>query len=167
MNERWVRVEGHEMYEVSDLGRVRSYKVRRGRHADGKLPHILTPVFAGTRHAVKLDGEMQYVSSIVARAFMGETPEGCYICHIGDPLDNSLDNLVFKPSPASLRDHDSWCRRLSSEVVIAIRNDRAAGVKHRALADKYDVGLATVHRVCWGKVYGRVGGPITNGRLSW
>lgn len=75
MTERWLPIEGHPGYEVSDLGRVRSLdraivctngvrKVLKGK--------ILAFVFRNGYHAVCLGaGHPKYVHRLVASAFLG------------------------------------------------------------------------------------------------
>lgn len=102
MDERWKQVRGHEgMYEVSNLGRVRSLdrtiisKNGRSRRFSGK---ILSPVLDGSgRLRCRLSGgEFRRVHVMVAEAFIGERPSGMLVCHNdGDPFNNNVTNLRY------------------------------------------------------------------------
>ena len=109
MKESWQPVPGYEgLYEVSDLGRVRSLdrlvvrKNRWGSRATHQLKgRVLRPGPGGSnRLQVNLSKEnvswVVPVHKLVALAFIGPRPEGLDIDHInGDFRDNRLDNLEY------------------------------------------------------------------------
>jgi hypothetical protein len=106
--EEWRAVPGFEgIYEVSDLGRVRSLKryvpFRTGPHA-GSLKLIHERILVGspdrygypTVDARHPDGKrhMMRVHQFVLRAFVGEPSPGQECLHgNGNPRDNRLSNL--------------------------------------------------------------------------
>lgn len=93
--ERWLPVVGHEGYEVSDLGRVRSY-LKSGKGARRvAMPHVLVPLRRAGYHAVHLRaGPVHAVHRLVLEAFVGPRPEGMQACHgNGNAADNRLANL--------------------------------------------------------------------------
>lgn len=97
MNEEWRRIPGHPDYEVSDLGRVRSWK-QSGR--GGPPPRYLAGgTSAGYRHVLLLtDGRRTtgFVHRLVALAFLGPRPDRHETRHLnGDKLDNRLSNLAY------------------------------------------------------------------------
>jgi hypothetical protein len=91
MQEVWRPIVGFEgLYEVSDLGKVRS--LRRCP------PKVLACYMSGSnsqRLAVKLGrGNGKYIARLVVEAFIGEIPEGMQVNHIdGNPLNNCVTNL--------------------------------------------------------------------------
>lgn len=100
--ERWVPVPGHEgIYEVSDLGRVRSvprvatHRNGSSRRVDGKIRRLVPN---GRYLKVQLstaDGSRRthWVHRLVLLAFVGDAP-GMNACHgNGDGRDNRLVNL--------------------------------------------------------------------------
>lgn len=98
--ERWLPVPGwEELYEVSDLGRVRSLTrwtpagTRKGRMM--KMNVDPSGYFQlGFRRNGK--NRTQKVHQLVAAAFLGPRPEGMEVRHLdGDPLNNRLDNLAY------------------------------------------------------------------------
>ncbi|GAA1148019.1 hypothetical protein GCM10009651_35920 [Microbacterium natoriense] len=103
MTERWAAVVGFEnLYEVSDLGNVRSIDrevtysnggVRRyeSRVLTGRVTasgHVRVSLYGGTR------GRDHFVHRLVLESFVGPRPDGMEGCHEnGVPGDNRLTNL--------------------------------------------------------------------------
>lgn len=101
--ERWLPIPGHDGYEASDHGRVRSVD-RVIRDSLGRVRrlrgYVLSPVLAGSRDprwTVTLNGQRRrWVHRLVLSAFVGECPPGQEGCHDnGDPFDNRLGNLYW------------------------------------------------------------------------
>lgn len=113
--ERWLPVVGYEgLYEVSDLGRVRSLNrlvpcrggkqaVRRGRilrqHIAKRTGRPNVSLARDGVHATTV------VATIVLTAFGGPRPEGQVGCHNdGDPTNNCLSNLRWDTQSENIRD---------------------------------------------------------------
>lgn len=164
--ERWLPVVGWEdLYEVSDLGRVRSLPrvvERRGKYeAHVRISgRILKPSYDGPRATVGLcrDGKSQTFSvhRLVTRAFLGPCPEGMEVCHgPAGRLDNSLTNLSYGTHlkncgedmrrdgtiPAGIRNASAI---LTDEIVLECRARAAAGESRRALAIEFGVAEDTI-----------------------
>jgi hypothetical protein len=94
--ELWKWVSGFENeYEISSLGRLRSYKgknsriLKGGRTKYGYRVHILSKGRKG-------DYLSTYIHTLVAYAFIGPRPTGQEIRHLDGCGDNSaLDNLAY------------------------------------------------------------------------
>ncbi|WP_458317136.1 NUMOD4 domain-containing protein [Mycolicibacterium brisbanense] len=115
--EVWVPVRGYEgLYEVSDLGRVRSLdrdvpskvpgKTMRLR---GRLLKQRGPSKRRHHYAVALhsDGHRRdaLVHRLVLESFIGPCPEGLEGCHRNDdPSDNSLSNLRWDSRGSNQKD---------------------------------------------------------------
>lgn len=94
--ESWKVVPGFELYEASDLGRIRRKENKR------VLSPYLSKGGGGTnvshRHEVNLaiygDLNTKLVHRVIAMTWLPDYGEDCTILHInGDKLDNRLENL--------------------------------------------------------------------------
>lgn len=166
--ESWLPVVGYEgLYEVSDLGQVRSLDRTdcRGKSCTGVL---LVPMSWGDYLWVRLsrNGRRQarHVHRLVLEAFIGPCPEGMEACHgPGGSLDNSLANLRWDTHAANMEDqrqHGTKAlgeghgnAKLTDVEVDEIRRRVAAGESQRAVAA--DLGVHNtlvsfiVRRVYW------------------
>ncbi len=102
--EDWRAVPGFEdLYEVSDLGRVKSLarlKRGRGNRMNPLRERILkaTPCYGYLQVGLSEDGQVTYkkVHALVLTAFVGPRPEGMESRHLnGDRRDNHLANLCW------------------------------------------------------------------------
>lgn len=108
--ERWVPVFGYEgIYEVSDIGRVRSLDRRdnRGRFRRGVI--LKRHVWEGGHLAVVLckHGTERFVSvhRTALESFVGPAPEGTEGCHNdGNPANNKIANLRWDTHAENMRD---------------------------------------------------------------
>lgn len=116
MVETWLPVPGWEdLYEVSDLGQVRSLsrmvKTRGGgqRISPGK---VLTPgtYDDGHKHVTFTTPGIRrtyQVHKLVLLAFVGPCPEGLQVRHLnGIPDDNRLENLTYGTPAENMADRD-------------------------------------------------------------
>jgi len=168
--ERWLPVGGYEgLYEVSDLGRVRSLP---RFHAGGR---VLKPGTSGPRAMVGLcrDGRSRTfaVHILVARAFLGPCPDGMEVCHgPAGRLDNRLTNLSYG---TKFKNNGEDKRRdgtlligirnagalLTDEVVRECRIRVAAGESRRALAREFDVSDTVIRKAVAGIAWRHVVQP--------
>ena len=108
--ERWLPVVGYEgLYEVSDMGRVRSLRrvTRDGQQIKGRiLKERLLPT---GRPKVSLcrDGSTvdAYPYRLALEAFVGACPDGMEALHYDDdPNNNSISNLRWGTRTDNMRD---------------------------------------------------------------
>lgn len=163
--ERWLPVVGWEgLYDVSDLGRVRS---------ESRLGHpgrTLKPFTSGQYGylAVKLcrdgGGVTAYVHQLVAQAFVGPCPPGQQVRHgPGRYLDNRLANLCYGTPAEDAEDkvRDRSANRgeknkhakLTWAIVADIRSRAAAGELQADLATEYDVSGPSISLIVAGKTW--------------
>lgn len=129
-DERWLPVVGLEgLYEVSDLGRVRSLVKRLGRRiksARGQPRILVGKVLRNGYREVLLTppGEKRVyrlVHNLVLLAFVGPRPPRTVGCHwSGDKSDNSLTNLRWDAQAANCQDN----------IRLGVRQGQLAGVDH-------------------------------------
>jgi len=168
--ERWLPVVEYEgLYEVSDLGRVRSL---RRWHAGSR---VLKPGYDGSAAQVGLSREGRRrtfkVHILVARAFLGPCPDGQEVCHgPAGRRDNRLVNLSYG---THLKNNGEDKRRdgtlpvgvlnpraiLTDEIVRECRARAAAGEPCRALAREFGVGDTAMLRAVAGTTWRHVAQP--------
>ena len=100
--EEWLQIMEHPGYEVSNLGRVRSY---RQLNNDGG-PRVLRPGASKKGHqSVSLRGKMRLVHQLVLEAFVSARPPGLLALHRdGDPANNCIENLYWGTYSDNLND---------------------------------------------------------------
>lgn len=170
--ERWLPVAGYDGYEVSDLGRVRSWKVRGGTRA--AEPSQLRPARQDGRRYVSLSrpGSREWrrpVSQLVLEAFVGPRPPGAKLCarHLsGDVGDDRLANLAWGTHAEALHDRvragharprwsgaDNPNAALSREQADEVRALLAGGARAADLCARYCVSETVVRGVKAGRSY--------------
>lgn len=99
-SEAWAPIPRHPDYEVSTLGRVRSWKT----YGPVK-PRILVTHMEGGYVRATLSRAQRRVHQLVLEAFVGPRPEGLLTRHLdGDPTNNRLDNLAYGTPSENMRD---------------------------------------------------------------
>lgn len=121
--EEWLPVVGFRFYEVSSLGRVRSWKLRRGR---GSLAPSPTVVYSGLRVGypsvtLRQDGKQHrlHVHNLVLAAFVGPRPEGHVARHFPDDTKTNvrLSNLSW-----STHSQNALDKRVHGTAAVGLRN---------------------------------------------
>jgi hypothetical protein len=163
VTENWRPVPAHPGYEVSDLGRVRSYRNRQGHPT--RTPRLLSPgQVRGYRH-IKLGRSHQTkVHILVLEAFVGPRPDGMVCRHLdGNPMNNRLSNLRWGTPEENYADrhlhgtHNTGSRNgralVDEEAAAAIRQRTAAGEKHAAVAEAFGVKRGVVAHISAGRTW--------------
>lgn len=169
----WKQISWAPGYEVSDGGRVRSWRTNGGRVARPK-PKYLKPDSDRMGHlrvTLSVGGvtTRRMVHVLVLEAFVGPRPPRQHGCHNnGNPADNRLENLRWDTASGNNRDkeaHGTWqgrennpAAKLTDEQVEAIKVRLGNGEKHRDIAAVFGVSKSTVTRInkghgkgSWGK----------------
>lgn len=168
--EEWRAVPGYEgLYEVSDLGRVRSCDrtiMQRSKHGT-MHPHpikgrILRPGASGNfgHRTVALGrGNSKMVHALVAAAFVGPRPVGLDVCHKNsDGGDNRASNLYYGTRSDNNRDASrNGKRKLSVEAVHSLRRrNTGRSADALALSKEYGVCVSQIWNVWTGRHYSHV-----------
>ncbi len=182
--ERWLPVpEWEGLYEVSDLGRVRSLDrmVAHGRTmAQFRRGRVLAPgLGAGYRKnghtrggpylslCLCRDGKRHRfnVHTLVARAFLGPLPTGHEVCHgPGGALDNRLANLSYGTHSKNSgedrrRDGTVVAAKLTDKIVLECRDRAARGWPIVMLASEFGVAGRTMSSAINGRTWRHVPMP--------
>ena len=153
--EEWRPVLGHDGYEASNLGRVRSVdrwierKTSRSWFKRGRI--LRAPLDHGYPRT-----RIGYVHDFVMRAFHGLPPDGMWVAHNdGNPSNNRLDNLRYAmPSENAMdrvahgtanRGSRNGFAKLTEQQVLAIRNSKDK--TQTALAKEFGVSLMCINTV--------------------
>jgi hypothetical protein len=163
--EEWRRIPGiHDGYEVSNLGRVRSWLLcghGAVRRRSSPRQRKLVPCVKDGYLAVVLTGDskkltLHKVHTLVLLAFVGPKPYPAAECrHLdGDRTNNRSDNLVWGSHKENVEDqarHGTFTTgernagaKLTNQQALAIRASRLRG---KDLALKYGVSQATISRI--------------------
>lgn len=155
--EIWKAVIGHEMYDVSSEGRVRSWK--NGKWGRRPEPATLKPSLGNMGYLrVNLDGKVRLIHHLVLESHAGPRPDGFEGAHFnGDKMDNSLDNLRWTSPKGNGEDNARMgvskgelhgMHKLTDD---AVRDIRKREIAYSEYAERYGVSVATVRRVIKGK----------------
>lgn len=173
--ESWKPIPGFTGYEVSNLGRVRSYRTNKtecgykGWHISSKPQRILRQTISGGNYELVCmignDGKKhtKRIASLVLLAFVGPPSPDLEICHNNDiKTDNRLCNLRYDTHLNNMR--DSYINKRSSKLshghVRKIRERYAGGENARVIATDFNICAKTVHDIGSGRTHKYAPGPI-------
>jgi hypothetical protein len=166
--ERWLPVVGYEgLYEVGDLGHVRSLGRRKG--TQGNL--VLKPWLSGyLRVGLSRDGKetVIFVHILVLEAFGGPRPGGQQARHgPGGKLDNRLVNLCWGTRSenqmdrvrdgTSNRGERSPRRKFTEAIVSECRRRHAAGEAQAMLAREFGMSRGNMSMIINRKIWTHLG----------
>lgn len=167
--ETWRPIPGYDgLYEVSDNGKVRSWRVQGSKVRKAERPRFLRqrPRSGSGYPVVDLwyhgNGRQEYVHRLVLEAFRGPPPEGAVTRHLnGDRADNRLSNLKWGTERENEQDkirHGTQARgsrhgmsKLAERDVRAIRRFASGGGTGREIAARFGVHETTVHDILRGR----------------
>ena len=159
-SEQWRSVDRFPDYEISNLGRVRSYRSYGRSNIRRHRPRVLKGLKnKGYRYfAIRTDGKLKWyaVHQLVLAAFVGPKPEGMEACHADGVRDNNrLSNLRWDTRSANMKDalshgtlfvltHPSrHAPKLTASMIQEIKRN-PDGVSQAKLARKFGVSAARV-----------------------
>lgn len=167
MKEEWKDVPGYEgLYQVSDLGRVRSLDRSvphpwcpwaRPKFIKGSIQNLRKGVYQEI--GLRKNGKVVFflVHRLVLLTFAGPCPEGMETRHYpdNDPYNNRLNNLQWATKKTNASDkiiHKTlyngsrqWCAILTPEDVKSIREEYdRGGVSYSDIAQRFGVEPSTI-----------------------
>ena len=162
MDEQWLPVKDFSDYQVSTLGRIKSFK--------HKKPKILSIVCFGRYWGLYLfkDGRkyLRYIHQLVAQTFIG--PQLSFdVRHLdGDISNNCLTNLAYGTRKENMADalaHGTTARgeklphsKLTDSKVIELRKLRTEGITVPKLSQMFGISLRTVYRALTGECWSHI-----------
>ena len=166
--EIWKSVDGYEgFYEVSNLGNVKSLprKMWNGRNYFTSKERILKPGFSGPKEKDRKRQRLMVILSkdnkkenclihhLVARAFLGERPDGMVICHNdGNHLNNNKNNLRYDTQQQNVLDiyrhgGNYGKGRLNTDEVLEIRRLYKNGESINEITKKFKTQRNSIKRI--------------------
>ncbi|MDW4457592.1 NUMOD4 domain-containing protein [Staphylococcus saprophyticus] len=170
MREIWKDIKGYEgLYQVSDLGRVRSLDSIRmdsiGREKLYKGQVLKQTTQKGRKRKVVYLSEngkqtARTVHTLVMQAFVGAPPADMEVCHNdGDEGNNVLTNLRYDTKRNNQIDIYRYgstpsAGKLTPEQVLEIRELLASGECYqKEIAQMYEVAQQTISEINTGKAF--------------
>lgn len=178
--ESWKSIPGYEgIYEISDLGNIRSIKLYR-TDKNGKtyrLPAKILKPLLGTDnyHFVCLykggEAKQLRVHRLVLTAFVGSPPEGYYANHLdGNRINNKLCNLkwaspaennlhaysVLGRAPVSLPGEKNGFAKLTPNDIKLARQMREQKHTFQSIANKFGISKSHAKRIVDGLAWSHI-----------
>ena len=168
--EVWRTIDNFPMYEVSNKGRVRSWKNNKwGRSQKPRLLKLARNAKGYPRvQLTRVDGKKKswFVHKAVLTAFVGPRPFGMQCCHgDGNPQNNCIENLRYdtiknnhldkKIHGTHLEGDSHGMSKLTSSDVLAIVKDSRT---QRVIAAEYGVSQSQVNAMKTGRTWSSVTG---------
>lgn len=157
--ESWRLISGTKMYQVSNLGNVRSVRIARKAVAAGKQPRNMVPYKNGGGYLrIKIDTDAKLNTNVginraVAFAFLGTPEEGNYMVNHKNmnKLDNRVENLEWvSPKQNARHAQENGTRRskFTDEAIHTMRNMREmTAISISGLARLYNVNVTTMANI--------------------
>lgn len=174
-HEAWRPAPGFDgWYEVSNLGRVRSWRRTGAPEVRRATPRLLRGTFTELGyHLVKLTHPVFGVMDVgahqlVLAAFVSARPALMVVDHINStPSDNRVENLRWVTAAENLRHAVSQGRvrgrvgprsfsPLDEEKVRTIRRQRADGASLKTLMNHFGVSMTTISKIVHGLIWREV-----------
>jgi len=170
--EIWKPIPDHEMYEVSNLGRVRSWY--KGSKSKNLADNPAIKPFATTGKYKRLTvtlrrNQIFYPCILVLMAFVSKRPDGMEACHNdGNHYNNRLSNLRWdthsnneldkRVHGTSIQGEKNHSAKLRENDVLTIRASHESGESVISLANTYHVSPSSITRIVTGKTWIHVEG---------
>ncbi|QIG69453.1 HNH endonuclease protein [Rhizobium phage RHph_N3_13] len=158
MKEEWLPTE-IDGYEVSNLGRVRSWKPERNYAPKPTKPRVLKhKTDKDGYHVVVLYGDRKYhkgVHTLVCTAFNGQPNSGQQVRHLdGSKSNNNSDNLIWGSPKENSNDKISHGTIIRGEqvntnklMVNQVLEIRESILDSKTLAELYNVSVPLIYKI--------------------
>jgi len=162
MTEIWLPIRGYEgLYEVSDLGRVKSLARIAGKNIiEDRLLRGRVTEYGYVRVTLSRDSRTKSfaVHRLVLEAFVGPCPEGMEGCHgNGTPADNRKDNLRWDTPESNWQDkvkhgtapigERNPLAKITNEVARIVKMELAMGFPCKLVAFWNSAPLSVVQNI--------------------
>ena len=170
--EIWKDIAGFEGYQVSNFGRVKSFK--------GKKPRILKPQFPNEylNADLSIDGKQKqrYVHVLVAQAFIPNPDNKPEVNHDdGNKFNNFVGNLYWATHAENTQHaYDSglipsgekhFKAKLTNAQILYIR-ENPDNLTQQQLAEMFGVTDVTISYIQLGKTYENAGGTVRESKVK-
>ena len=160
MEEQWKPIEGYEGYQISNFGRVKSFK----RYPQGKILKPIPDKLGYLRINLAGHGKREWLlHRLVAQAFIPNPDNKPQINHLnGIKADNRVENLEWatnKENCCHAYDTGLHKVKITDEQLLYIRNN-PENLNGRELAKKFNVTPSTICCVQLGKTHGQTIGNV-------
>jgi hypothetical protein len=169
--ETWKAVPGYEgLYEVSDLGRVKSLaryvpsRWKKPRFVAERIMRSARARYIVVRLSRDADVKNFGVHRLVCEAFHGPPQEGMQAAHIdGNPYNNTASNLYWATPAENCADrkrHGRWVHgtrvntnKLSEADISAIISEYRTGIPRKDIAAAYGVHRSSIDQLLRGDTW--------------
>lgn len=167
--EEWRPTNVDPDYEVSSLGRVRSWKPERNyapRPKEARIRKLKVDRYGYNTVTLRVGGTRKHftVSYLVAVAWHGERPEGCEVRHLnGDSSNDRPDNLTWGTPLENSNDKEVHGTKVKGEAINTaklteddVRSILASDEPVADLAASYGVSIGTIYHIKQGRTWKHV-----------
>ncbi len=155
--ENWKKIKNYPEYEISDYGRVRSFK--NGRYGLKRKPKILKISIWGGYYHSRVNFNNKSIHRLVLEHFGPPQPSKKHECchNDGNKLNNHIDNLRWGTRKENIQDsikHGIWCRgskngqaKLKEQDIPNIKQLKKNGATQKELAAIYKVSQTAIWKI--------------------
>lgn len=185
MNEMWKTIKDFEMYEVSNLGRIKRIRSKVkiwGRGKEGATRTVKERIlklqinmrgYSSVTLSIENIRKTKTVHRLVAEKFIKNTDNLPHVNHInGIKTDNRAKNLewvtpsqniahaiktgLYNPKEACKRGEESNLSKLTEKDVVKIKRELSEGKTYRAIAKEFNVVPDTIGAINRGESWEHV-----------
>ena len=155
--EIWKDIPDFPHYQVSNLGRVKSFRKRKSIIMSPVLNNVVGYLYVGIKNNIG-KVKMKPVHRLVLDSFVSRCPKGFEACHNDDnKINNRLENLRWGTRSDNI--HDSYrngkrslgekhpASKLSDEIIITIREMYRSGFRQCDISEVTGIHFTQIHYI--------------------